>query len=248
MDPHNDEAPPNLGVRSALYIDFDGTLVELAPRPDGVSIEPALQTLLQNVASLLGGAVAVITGRPLTEIDRHFAPARLPGAGLHGAELRPRAGAPVQRESGVSLRSLVEGLRRRFGDDERVLIEDKGPVVALHYRLAPERAQECESQVRALVDSPDLEIITGRAVVEVRARGVDKGNALRMLAGEAPFSGREPVFVGDDRADEDGFAAAQALGGFGVKVGDGKTLARYRCRTVREVHAWLHASLGDASQ
>ena len=122
------------------------------------------------------------------------------------------------------------------------MIEDKGAAVALHYRQAPERAEECLSFMREIAP-PDFEILLGHALVEACPRGADKGSALRILGAYAPFAGRTPVFVGDDVTDEDGFRAALDLGGWGVKVGPGPTAARYRITTVGAVHDWLAASL-----
>ncbi|HUP91568.1 MAG TPA: trehalose-phosphatase [Solimonas sp.] len=240
---HRSPAPPLLALDSALFLDFDGTLAEFAPRPDSVPFDPSLPPLLAALSTLLGGALAVITGRPLAEIDVHLAPVRVAGAGLHGAEVRLGADEPVRRQAGPSLVGLIESLRSRFASDPRLLIEDKGAVVALHFRQAPERARECIEALEGLAASPELEVIAGHSVVEARPRGIDKGQALKTLTVEPPFAGRYPVFVGDDRSDEDGFALAQQRGGFGVKVGAGPSTARYRCPSVQGVHAWLQASL-----
>lgn len=237
-------APPLLSERHALFLDFDGTLVELAARPDRVVVDEQLPGTLDLLADRLGGAVAIITGRWLADVDGLLAPVALPGAGLHGAEVRDGGGSSsVQVRAVGGIADLARALRERFGTDARVLVEDKGAAIALHFREAPERADECRRALRALAaEWPGLQVVPGKMVIEARAIGADKGGALRRLCAEPPFAGRVPVFVGDDATDEDGFAAAAASGGFGVKVGDGPTRGHYRCADVADVHAWLHAS------
>ena len=235
--------PPLLHARAALYLDFDGTLAAIAERPEQVVVRHPLPEVLEALRRELGGAVAVVTGRPLADIDRLLVPLQLPGAGLHGSEFRPAAGTIRRLRSPAGLPELVTALRGHFARDQRVLVEDKGVGVAVHYRQAPERAQECLEILRRLSGAVAVEIISGSMVVEARRPDVDKGAALGMLAAEAPFAGRQPVFVGDDFSDEDGFRAASRLGGHGIKVGDGPTCAQYRCATVQDVYAWLDASV-----
>jgi trehalose 6-phosphate phosphatase len=234
-----------LGGRHALFLDFDGTLAEIAERPDRVVVEASLPRTLESLSERLGGAVAIVTGRWLADVDGLLAPLMLAGAGLHGAEVREGGRVQVREVDGIA--GIARALRARFAGDGRILVEDKGAAVALHFRQAPERAAEC---VRVLRESaaqwPGLEVVPGKMVIEARAYGSNKGVALRAIAGKAPFAGRTPVFVGDDVGDEDGFVAAAELGGYGVKVGDGPTLARYRCSDVTDVRAWLRASLAAA--
>lgn len=240
------EEPPRLPESASLYLDFDGTLVDFAPAPDLVQVRGELPALLAALHTRHHGAVAVISGRRLSEVDRLCAPIVLAGAGVHGAELRPSAPGPTHFHVDPRAQEIGEKLRRHFGDDARILVEDKGAAVALHFRLAPERADECISVMRGLAKPRALEVVPGNKVVEARVHGFDKGHAIRMLAAQAPFAGRMPVFVGDDRTDEDGFTAVAALGGYGIKVGDGDTAAHYRCPTIESVHIWLRRSLrGD---
>lgn len=241
------EAPPRLDSRCALYLDFDGTLVDLAPTPKDVIVHSHLTGLLERLSSFLGGAVAIVTGRWLADVDGLLSPMVLPGAGLHGAELRQHEMATVTVRTVPGIGELVAHLRERFADDPRILVEDKGAAVSLHYRLAPERATECIQALRAAVaGQPALETLAGNMVVEARLRGTHKGIALQQLSEEPAFAGRMPVFVGDDVSDEDAFAVARDLGGYGVKVGDAgapDTCATYRWPSVAHVHAWLESSL-----
>lgn len=236
--------PPPLTARVALFLDFDGTLADLAASPDAVQVPEAVRTLLAGLDDGLGGAVALVTGRRLADLDQLLESPRRPGAGVHGAELRLRSDEAACLQWQPDTSGLLRGLQAHFGSDPRVLVEDKGVAVALHYRLAPERGGECQEVINALLPVADFEIMRGHQVVEARPRGASKGRALRTLMEQEPFTGRVPVYVGDDQTDEDGFAVAAELGGFGVKVGSGTTLARFRCEDVASVHAWLRGSLG----
>lgn len=242
-DTGTDARPPLLHAASALYLDFDGTLAAYAPHPDGVSVSESLPGLLLRLRGRLSGAVALVSGRPLATLDRFVGLHGFAGAGLHGLELRFQDGTTRFAGDPAAVRPLVRALRERFADDPRIVVEDKGATVALHYRRAPERAAECEAAMREIVRSPAFELLNGHCVIEARPRGADKGKALRALARRPPFAGRPPVFVGDDVTDEDAFAIAVADGGYGVKVGPGESAARYRLAAVDGVHEWLHASL-----
>lgn len=239
-----DAPPPLLSTTAALYLDFDGTLADIALHPDEVVVSEPLPQLLLALRERLAGAVAVVTGRRLAAVDAMIAPARLAGSGLHGAELRADGDSPAQTSADPDgAGPLARALRERFADDPRIYVEDKGAAVSLHYRRAPERARECDEAMRALASPERFDVTGGQLVVEARPRGADKGAALAALARQPPFAGRRPVFVGDDVTDEDGFRAAERLGGYGVKVGPGPTAARYRIAEVGLVHDWLHDSL-----
>ena len=216
--------PPLLPLaRLALFLDFDGTLVELAPTPDAVIVPRDLPGLLERLRDRLGGALAVVSGRPVADIDRLLAPSRLAAAGSHGAELRasPRGevvplGEPLPEPLHASLVALAAALRRR---SPGVRAEDKGTAFALHYRQAREAEPALRAGLGGLPLGEDWEILAGHCVYEIRSRHRHKGDALRRLMSEAPFAERKPVYLGDDRTDLDGMAAAWALGGQGVAVG-----------------------------
>jgi trehalose 6-phosphate phosphatase len=235
--------PPLLQPDAALFLDFDGTLAEFAQHPDGVTIDAGLPALLAGLRQRLGGAVALVTGRTLAGLDAITGLPAESAAGLHGLELRFQNGDTVSPADPTGASRIARTLRERFGADPRLVVEDKGAGVALHWRQAPERAEECIAAMNELAASPVFEILRGHALIEARPRGTNKGSALAALSRHGSFAGRRPVFVGDDITDEDGFRAAALLGGYGVKIGQGETAARYRMAGVGEVHAWLAKSL-----
>lgn len=231
--------PPPLRGAHALFLDFDGTLAELAPRPDAVHIPPTLPPLLERLQNHLQGALALLTGRPLEQLDAWLHPLRLPMASEHGARCRMPGGAlrSMPRPPLAAVEQAAQTLAALY---PRLLLETKHASVALHYRQAPELQSLCIDTLEAAVRSePGLELLRGKCVVEAKPRGRNKGLALREFMAEPPFAGRMPAFAGDDLTDESGFAAAQALGGFGIKVGPGPSQAFYRCADVAELHAWL---------
>lgn len=240
--------PPLLPASAALFLDFDGTLAHIAMAPDRVAVAQHLPPLLAALRLRQGEAVALLTGRRLEDIDALLAPNLLAAAGLHGAELRLDPDLPATCLEAPTIAPLVAALRARFGEDPRVLVEDKHAACALHYRMAPERAGDCLAAMRELAPSHGLEVMAGKMVVEARPAGVSKGVALRRLAGHGPFAGRMPVFAGDDTTDEEGFAVAASLGGYGIKVGGGASHARHGFDNVDQVHDWLRASLDAGDQ
>ncbi len=245
-----DRTPPLLPLdRIALFLDLDGTLVELAPRPGDVLMPPDLLALLDRLHTRMGGALAVVSGRPIDSIDRLLAPLHLPAAGTHGAELRETAGAPVQLAGQPlpgklrdRLSSIVKELQAQW---HGVSIEDKTSALAIHYRLAP----EAEPALRAALDGLALEdpwhVLRGHCVYEIRAQDQNKGAAVKTLSRAAHFAGRRPVFVGDDQTDLDGIAAAVALGGHGIAVGALTAPdAEWILPDVPAVRDWLRRLLG----
>ncbi len=232
----------------ALFLDVDGTLIEIADAPDDVSVDPAMIDVLARLGRRFGGALALVSGRQLDTLDRLFRPLRLTAAGLHGLERRT-PGGEVQKSNGAADR--LERVRAELvafaAGDARLLVEDKGLTVALHYRRAPERADE----VRLLADRLAAEIggalvpQRGKMVIEFRPPGPNKGDIVDRFMAEKPFEGRIPVFIGDDVTDEDGFAAVNRRGGHSIRVGpDEATAARERIASVAELCHWL-ASLAE---
>lgn len=235
--------PPPLPPEAALFLDFDGTLVEIAPVPDAVQVPPGLLSVLDGLARRLDGALAVVSGRPMEDLDRYL-PLPIVKVGDHGAALRLGPAAPV---IGPNLplpppewRARAADLAARFAG---MLLEDKAHGFVLHYRLAgPEAGAAARELLSALVaeDPERFTLLAARRAWEVRPRGVSKASAVAALMTRPPFAGRVPVFIGDDVTDEEGMAEARAAGGLGLRLQDAfGTPARLR--------AWLAAAAAGAA-
>lgn len=227
----------------AYFFDVDGTLVDFADTPAAVRVSEALRQLLEALYECTGGAVALMSGRPIVEIDSLFPGTRLPVAGQHGAERRGAAGQSSRHEPAVDLAPARERLAQAIFDKPGLLLEDKGLSLALHYRRTPKLAGFVHQTMEALLADLGGEycLQQGKSVVELKPAGKDKGRALREFMAEAPFAGRIPLFVGDDATDEYGFAVVNELGGHAVKVGAGDTVARWRLSNVKAVEQWLRS-------
>lgn len=241
--PSSPQTLPDDPTHLALFLDVDGTLLPLAETPADVHSDANTGALLEHLRGLLGGALALVSGRSLGEIDRLFAPHIFAAAGQHGAEWRDAAGT-VGRCS-VHLEQLDDlrpQMLRLAASDARLLLEDKGLTLALHFRHAPERARDLETALTtALAANPALTLQHGKCVLEVRPAGCGKDSAIRRLLATKPFAGRLPLFAGDDVTDENGFRFINALDGFSIKVGAGASNARYRLADPGEMRAWLAA-------
>jgi trehalose 6-phosphate phosphatase len=239
--------PPPLRPEHAIFLDIDGTLAEIAATPREARVDLELVAAIPSLRARHGEALALVTGRSITDVDRMFPGWMLPVAGQHGCERRDSAGtvhlhSPDPLTLG-KLRKLFAGLAERH---EGLLLEDKGATVALHYRQSPHLAGPLHSIVRSLLDTPagaTFRMVEGKQLVEIRPDGRDKGTAILDFMQESPFAGRMPVFVGDDLTDEDGFAAVASLGGWSIKVGAGRTRARYRLANSDAVKGWLMAGI-----
>ena len=234
---------PEPSLDWALFLDFDGCIVETAPTPESVAIPGRLPSLLVALREALGGAVAIVSGRPIEQIDGFLGLAVPAVAGLHGLERRTADGAivrpPLQRDDLHAVRALLEAFAAAHPG---VLVEDKKHTVALHYRLSPSLREDCRAIVNAaLKDAPQgWQVVEGKFVFEIRPCEHSKGTAIEAFMGEAPFLGRTPVFCGDDITDEDGFEVVNARGGMSIRVGKGvATRAAAQVDTVGELLDWL---------
>jgi trehalose 6-phosphate phosphatase len=239
------EPPVALLAEASLFLDFDGTLVDIAESPDAVTVSARLLQVMQSLTDRLEGRIAVISGRPADQIGAMLAhPVSIVGS--HGLEFHgdlARLGAENRPEA------LTEALRamRAFADRRPgLLVEDKPLGVALHFRQLPDAESECRALAEELAARHDLQIQPGKMMIEVRAPGGDKGTAIRTLMREPPFAGAPPVFRGDDLTDEPGFAAVAQLGGAGILVGEPRpSAAHYRLGTVAAALAWLEAAVAE---
>jgi trehalose 6-phosphate phosphatase len=207
--------------RAALFLDFDGTLVEIAPRPEAVTVPPSLPPLLERLSRRLDGALAVVSGRPVAQLDLHL-PVPIAKVGDHGAALRAGSGGPVSAPQlpvpPQTWRDQAEAVAAAFPG---ALVEHKTHGLVIHYRLAPEASEAAHRLLTTLVEGDEaFTLMPARMAWEVKPRAVSKGTAVATLLAQPPFAGRLPVFVGDDVTDEAGMAAAEAAGGIGLKLQD----------------------------
>ena len=242
--------PPELDRDAALLIDVDGTLLEIAPRPELVAVPPGLPDLLQRLAGGRAGALALISGRPIADLDRLFRPWHGAAAGLHGIERRTVDGNCAASSDGEADRVAAAALERLRPElaalaEQRpgIWLEDKGRTLALHYRAAPEAGAAIRhAAMRLLRDHGEaLRLIPGKMVVEFQPRHHGKGNAIAAFMAEPPFPGRVPVFLGDDTTDEEGFAEVNRRGGISIRVGPpiGGSAAIYDLPSVTAARDWL---------
>jgi trehalose 6-phosphate phosphatase len=226
----------------ALFLDVDGTLLDIAERPDQVDAHQVDRRLVEALQRAAGGALALISGRSLAQLDDMFAPLRLPAAGQHGFERRDTRGERHRHRFPVETLAAAKADLRAFAERHPGLVfEDKGASVALHYRLAPQlREAALEALRRASAPlGATVQLQGGKMVWELKPAGADKGVAIDEFMREAPFAGRKPVFLGDDVTDEHGFAVVNRLGGHSIKVGAGDSAARWRLANPEAARAWL---------
>ncbi|HYJ39761.1 MAG TPA: trehalose-phosphatase [Steroidobacteraceae bacterium] len=227
----------------ALFLDVDGTLLEIAATPQDVRVPAALRNTLQLAARREDGALALISGRTIAELDRLFAPLVFPAAGQHGVETR-------DAEGNVSLPNIEAGqldparevIRELIRHYKGLLLEDKGSALAVHFRQAPQHERAAMEVMGELANQLRDKFVLrdGKFVMELTPRGYSKRGAIESFMRQPPFAGRIPLFIGDDVTDEEGFEAVNALGGYSVRVGDlAATAAKFRFSSVSAVVAWL---------
>ena len=232
--------PPIELLRGAsLFLDFDGTLVDIAPRPDAVSVSSELRDLLSRLRERLQGRVAILTGRSADDVEQLLGPLSLAIGGHHGLETRSGGrSTPIERPPLFD--ELLAEFRRLEQTHPGVIVENKPLGIAVHFRQAPEAEEACRAAVERAAERSGFEVQPGQMVLELKPRGANKGEALRRLMSQRPFAGSTPVFLGDDLTDEPAFAAAQELGGAGILIGDREpTAAKYRLDAVGSAIEWL---------
>lgn len=240
--PPGHAGPPAPRADWAYFVDLDGTLLDIAPSPDEVRLDSEVRTLLTELSEFAGGAVALVSGRSISDIGGLISEPCLPMAGQHGLERRDAAGHVTTHEmESNGLAQAAGALQREAAKYSGLLLEQKGLSLALHYRAAPELAGHVHTVMRRVCAElgPEYVLQEGKRVVELKPAGKDKGVAVREFMREAPFTGRTPVFLGDDATDEYAFAVVNEANGISIKVGPGETGARFRLRDVRAVRRWL---------
>jgi len=228
---------------SAILLDVDGTILDIAPRPLDVDVPARLKTALKAVHEQTGGALAFVSGRPLAELDRLFAPLKLAAIAGHGAEMRVNGEAEASSfyaPIGSDLRGQFAAFASKL---DGIILEDKGYSIALHYRLAPQHAETVREAVAAACatyPSSSIEVLPGKAVIEVKSTAYDKGTGIRQLMKYPPFRGRRPVFIGDDITDESAFAVLPEFDGLGFSVGRKLPELAGCFPRPRDVRQWLY--------
>lgn len=212
----------------AYFLDVDGTLLAIRPRPQDVIADAPLRTLLAELSAAANGALALVSGRMIDDVDRIFDPLVVPAAGLHGAEIRFPDGSRTLAQSSV-MEPARPRLRQFAADRQGLALEDKGATLALHFRRRPELAGEVLAILAQLAQEFGLAVQEGKMVAELKEAGHNKGAAIAALLETPPFLGRRPVFIGDDLTDESGFQLVNARSGVSVRIGlaEGATAARF---------------------
>lgn len=225
----------------ALFLDFDGTLVEIAPSPADVMLDRRVPAALDVLRGHLGGALALVSGRPISFLDSVLDPHRFDTAALHGAEIRLGGEIYSQAEVPAEIRSAVRDLVRFANGQVGIIVEDKHISVALHWRLAPQLKDEALDLMRHVAArmGPGTRLLEGKSVAELVPAHASKGTAITQLMQLPPYAGRLPVFIGDDVTDEHGFTAVNALGGLSIRIGGGDTGATLRIDSPTALRAIL---------
>lgn len=229
----------------ALYLDVDGTILDIASSPDTVEVPDDMVPLLRQLATALDGAVAFVSGRPIRAIDALFEPLRFPTIGVHGGEVRTPEGHVVRdQQLAAQLERVAPPLRAAIASMRGVLLEDKGSALALHYRMVPDRGREVLKVAELVVSevelASDFAIRLGKCVVEICPRHLTKGTALLQLMERHPFCGRTPIYAGDDTTDENAFDVVNRLGGISVRIGDdAPSAANFRLPDPARLRSWL---------
>jgi len=232
--------PPTLIEEAALFLDFDGTLVELAETPDAIAVPAGLAPMLERLRRRLDGRLAIVSGRSLADLERHLPLHGIAFSGSHGLELQLADGTRLP----LSIPIGLEDVRARVEDfaaaTPGLLVEEKPAGIALHYRMAPDAGPRADAFIAALAKERGMSVQRGAMVAELRPNGATKGDAIKAFMTEPEFGGARPLFMGDDLTDEHGFAAAEGLGGAGILVGpERESAARYRLGSVAEARRWL---------
>ncbi|WP_084417989.1 trehalose-phosphatase [Henriciella litoralis] len=230
--------PPALTRSHALFLDFDGTLAPIQDDPDTVMLPDDAAAALISIEPLIGEAIALISGRDIRDLSSRV-PLDYWRAGGHGLEIcKPGQRPPVQPAGAP--RDLCKAVEMITHGVEGVVVEHKGPVIAIHFRQAPEMGETLLARLTDwLRDTPEYKVQAGKMVLEAKPSHANKGRALEQMMSHPPFAGRTPVMVGDDTTDEDAFKVVNRLGGFAIKVGDGDTVATYHLDTPRDVAKWI---------
>jgi trehalose 6-phosphate phosphatase len=232
----------------AILLDIDGTILDIAPAPQEVWVPPMLRQTLGRLQELTGGALALVSGRKLADIDVIFAPLQLAAIGGHGAELRPVPGTEPRTRVGLLSKDLKRKLAALTELGPGIIVEDKGYSLALHYRLAPDQGPALRAAITGICAqmAPDsVDVLPGKRVFEIKPAGVSKATAVRELMNYPPFNDRHPIFIGDDTTDEPVFGIIPDFGGLGFSVGRIVPGVHGHFDTPQDVRLWLARIVAD---
>jgi trehalose 6-phosphate phosphatase len=234
--------------KCAILLDIDGTILDIAPSPQQISVPQGLRRTLARLTELTGGALALVSGRSIEDIDLIFSPLRLPAIGVHGAEIRPTADAKLQTRTSPLNAGLKRKLAKVAALGPGILVEDKGYSIALHYRLAPEKGDALRAAVDkicAAIPKGTVEILPGKLVMEVKPAGVSKADAVNELMKYPPFANRNPIFIGDDTTDVPVFGIIPKFGGQAYSVGRIVANVHGHFDQPEDVRLWLARIVAD---
>ncbi len=233
--------PPHPQRDWAYFLDVDGTLIDIAASPSEIRVDQALLDLVSRVHAQTGGALALVSGRAIADLDFHLNLVNLPVAGQHGLESRDGQGKVFRHfVSPVCSKTVAQMITSLQARHPGLRLEQKGGSLAVHYRMAPRLGGHLKQILSRYVEqSSGLQLQPGKMVLEIKPAGFDKGSAIREFMRSAPFCNRIPAFIGDDLTDEHGFAVVNEMGGVSIKVGPGKSRAKYRLLDVGTVREWL---------
>ena len=241
-----DNVSLELKARYALFLDFDGTLAPLQDNPDTVLLPPQGADYLCAVSEILGGALVIISGRDIRDLSKRI-PNEVWRAGGHGLDICARGEAPITQHANAP-RELLERVKKIVDANQGARLEEKGTVLAVHYRqnpaIGPSLAETVEAEV---AKTQGYRFQHGKMVLELKPEAANKGRALKTIMTRPPFMGKTPIMVGDDTTDEDAMSAAGELGGFGIKVGEGPSVAKHRLKDPDAVWNWLKGIVNDQS-
>lgn len=237
--------PPSLESLSSasaisLFLDFDGTLIEIAPGPDAIEVPEKISGRLKAVADKIGGRLALVTGRDLGNLEQHLGKLEIARAGSHGAEQIGADGVPL----GAKLKPIPAddiAQLRQLASQHGALFENKRHGAALHFRAVPASGQAIQDAAAVVAKQSGLTMKCGKCVIELVHPGANKGTAIAKFMDTPTFAGSKPIFIGDDVTDEDGFTAVQKYGGLAIAVGERPShTANFKLNGVQDVHAWLN--------
>ena len=229
----------------AIFLDVDGTILNFSNSPKDVKVDQYLLSLLKNLEISLNGALALVSGRSIKDLDNLFSPLKFNAGGQHGLELRKSGEKNKQTVNTKEFQLIKNKIHKFVFNNKDIFLEDKGSSIAIHYRMAPDKKNDIKNFISDIIQNrSDLHLIEGKMVFEIKDKRFDKGKLISLLMQNSPFKNKLPIFLGDDLTDEDGFKLVNSLAGISIKVGSfRKTNANFFLSNVSDVNDWLYKVL-----